>query len=329
MSDFENETARKIRKKLDMEEIQKEEAVVNEEVKEEKTETEEDIFAIDKSQYELEPFEDSKEEVSKEEEKEVKDESSEPTESVVADVSKEVKKGNILSSIFGTTQPKTEHFKRKEKVRPLSLIVGILSLIVCAGIISVSLFAIIKTVPTVWGWIAGIAGFFFTETILVFSLGLGWALGGIIILMIGSLVLLFYSLFVLLSTVTIGIPIVAFSTFKQPKQVFAYNKDASGNMIFSYVLGVLISFFGFAIYMDGSFPPIAYISTLIVGIVFLIVAILLTIDIIQCKSYFKKYDNEKEKQEIIQEARDLADAKREKKRRKKFIGKIFSMMSRK
>ena len=325
MSDFENETASRIRKKLAMEEMNKEEAPKKEEIGVENAEmAEEDVFAIDKSQYELESIEQSNEDVKSE----VTEINNAP-ESVVADIDKEVKKGNILSNVFGITKPKTEHFKRREGVRPLSVMVGILSLIVCMGIIAVSLLASWKIAVPFWGVIVSMSATFFNETVFIFSLGLGWLLGALVIFLIAAFGLMLIFFFVLLSVVTIGIPIVAFSTCKQPKQVFAYNKDASGNMIFSYILGSLITLGGFVIYMDGSFSPLIYISTLVAGVVFLVVAILLTIDIVQCKKYFRNYDNEKEKQEIIQEAKDVKTAKREKKRRRKALGKLFSMLSRK
>ena len=235
------------------------------------------------------------------------------------------KKKSIVKEMLGIVQSDTNHFERKEKVRPLAIISSILSFIVCVGIMAIIVFALIKIIPPFLNMLVGVFNVFFNEKVLAFTLGIGCLFGVVVVALVGMLFLMIILLFVMLGTVTVGIPIVGFKTCKLPKQVFAYEKDSLGNMIFSYILGLLITFLSVAMFMDGSIKTAKYI-TLIVGVTFLIIAILMTIDKIKCKIAFNKV-SEQEQKEIKAEARAIADAKKQRERNKKLVwrllGKVF------
>lgn len=310
MSKYENDVANKIKQQLKEEEIRKEEATFygfNEKV-EESTEVENAVEEIVEDTVNLEMNEDS-------------------TEEVVSD-HKSKKENSFVAKIMGIERAETEHFKRKEKIRPLALIYSIISFIVCAGILALGVVATIAIAKPFWGIIVSLVGVFFNEKVLVFSLGLGCILGGLIIIFVAGFGLCLIGFFVMLSFLTISIPIVGFSNMKLPKQVFAYERDSRGNMTFSYILGVLVTILGFFMFMDGSYE-IASIVTLIVGVVFFVIAILLTIDIVKAKKYFKNYDNEQEKQEIIKEANVIKSNKETKRKNRKLIGRWLSKLSKK
>lgn len=232
---------------------------------------------------------------------------------------------DIISKALGIKNTKTNHFERKEKVRPLAIIVGVLSLILCLGIIAVMVFAIVKLAVPMWGIVSNLFGIFFNEQVLIFSLGIGCIFGGVVIILVVGFFLAVLMLFVSLAFTTIGIPIVAFKTSRLPKQVFAHEADSIGNMIYSYVLGLLVGFLGFAMFMDGSLGYVSYI-TLVTGIVFLVIAILLTIDLIMAKKAYNKLQDQQEKAEIKQEAMDIKSAKKARQRNRKMVGKLLGKL---
>ena len=235
---------------------------------------------------------------------------------------------DIISKALGIKNSKTNHFERKEKTRPLAIVAGVLSFIICLGIIAVGVFAVIKLAIPLWGIIEGLFYTFFNEKVLAFTLGIGCIFGAAVILMV---FVFFFGILLFLASLTfttIGIPIVAFKTSKLPKQVFAYEADSFGNMIFSYIVGLLVMFIGFAMYMDGSFKYAPFI-VFGVGVVFLLIAILITIDIVQCKKAFKNLQDEQEKQEIKQEAQDIKEAKKTRQRNRKLVGKVLGKLFRK
>jgi len=321
MSDFEKETAKKIKEQLAEEKRKQEES---------------EFYGVKMSDEENNVVEQQPEQsVNESETSEVVEESKQesvvenPEQSSILDDplsgKKRKKSKGILSAVFGIEKAETEHFKRKEKIRPIALIYSILSFLICAGMITAAVFAVIALVKPFWGAIVSLSGVFFTDKVLVFSLGLGWVFGGVLVIALVGILAALIGFFVTLSTMTISIPIVGFKNMQLPKHVFAYEKDSKKNMIFAYIVGVLVSFLGFAMFMDGSYPIASWI-VFIAGIIFLAVAILITIDIIQGRKAFKNFTNEQEKQEIKEEARIIESNEKAKTRNKKFIGKLLSKM---
>lgn len=238
------------------------------------------------------------------------------------------KKGGILTKIFGMPERDTKHFDRKEKVRPLAVIVAILSSILCIGVLALAVFCIIKIVPFAWESILKIIYVFFSEKALALSLGLAIIPGGLLVFFLAGI---FFG--VILAAGTFGFiffnfPITAIQTAKLPKQVFAYERDSAINMILGYVFGALVTFLGFAMYMDGSLGHWSYF-VLAAGIILFIVAILLTIDLAQCKKVFKNLDNEQEKNEIIEEAKVIKRQKELKRKNKNIAVKVLERLFKK
>jgi len=312
MEEFEKDISKKIKEQLENEKLNKE---VNENTQ-----------VDEKSQQENTQVNDTKNINEVVSQNDNEDENKTSKDSIIEGTN--YKKKNILKEMLGIVQSDTNHFKREDKVRPLAIISSILSFIVCAGIMAILVFALMKIIPPFWEMIVNISGVFFNEKILAFTLGIGCLFGAIVVALVGMLFLMIILLFVSLGFVTVGIPIVGFKTCKLPKQVFAYEKDSMGNMIFSYILGLLITFLGFAMFMDGSFKFAQYIG-LLVGITFLVIAVLMTIDKIQCKKAFNNLTNDQEKQEIKAEARAIADAEKQRKKNRKLIGKLLGKLFKK
>lgn len=238
------------------------------------------------------------------------------------------RKNSLLARIFQPIQRNTKHFDRKEKTRPLAIIVAVLSSIICLGFMAIAVWGVVKIFPTALNALSSMALIFFSEKALLFSVGFAIIPGIIILVVLGGFFLALMGLFFTFGFIFLNFPIVSIQTAKLPKHVFAYERDSFKNMILAYIFGAVVSFLGFAMFMDKSIGYPAYI-VLGAGIIIFLIAILLTVDIAQAKKAFRNLQDETEKQEIIEESRVIEEQKKLRKKNRKIAGNILKKIFRK